>query len=120
MTNTLATIIDSTGTVINLSQYPNLWSIITITCIVIIAAITIYTIIKRNISKTLIQVRSLIQIILDATSDRIISEAELTEILKAVQALFVTNKNVTVEQVQEFILTKVHQLRITKEQSKKK
>ena len=97
MVDTLATIIDSTGTVINLSQYPNLWSIITIIGIVIIAAITIYTIIKHNTSRTLIQVRSLVQIILDATSDRIVSEAELTEILKAVQTLFVTNKNITVE-----------------------
>lgn len=95
MTDTLATIIDSTNTVINLSQYQNLWTVIMVVGIIIISIISVYIIIKRNASKTLIQVKSLIQIILDATSDRIISEAELTEILKAVQALFVTSKHIT-------------------------
>jgi len=119
MIDTLSTIVDSTGTVINLTQHPILLTVLGVVLTSVIFGISIFMIIKKLNSKKLIEIQYVIQVILDALSDGSISTAELQEILMNIQKLFILN-SLTTNEICTTILQRVHQLRLVKQDIKPK
>lgn len=111
---TTVTAVDSTGILINLAANPLLLTIVTAVLTAVLFLIVMYIIVKKVNSKKLQQFKYLIQIMLDAVSDGKISKAQLVEIFTNLQRMFITEPELTVQQINQTVLSKVHNIRKSK------